>query len=375
VSISYATVSLFNVVVRNSQSWRTTFSYESFGGGIGVKAGDLSLTDCTLSGNWADWGGGVYAENSKVTIAASTIAGNGAISSGGGIASAGPGTLLITNSTISGNEAQVHPRVGGIYNSSTAIIVGSTIYDNIGAEIYQAATGSITVARSILAPANPDDEVSICAGTISDAGYNIDGGTSCGFTTASGSLSNTDPLLGPLADNGGRTHTRALLVGSPAVDLVPFTVQGCGTASWGKVDQRGIARPQGVRCDAGAFELLAYPFSDFFVPVDNPPVINSVKAGQAVPVKFSLGGDRGLDIMAAGFPVSHLVACDPGSPADAVEVTVAAGGSSLSYNAATDTYTYVWKTNRLWANSCRRLTLRLADEAATTRTAEFRFTR
>jgi hypothetical protein len=47
-----------------------------------------------------------------------------------------------------------------------------------------------------------------------------------------------------------------------------------------------------------------YLFSSFFPPVDNPPTVNMAKAGRAVPVRFSLGGDQGLDILAAGSPTS-----------------------------------------------------------------------
>jgi hypothetical protein len=54
-----------------------------------------------------------------------------------------------------------------------------------------------------------------------------------------------------------------------------------------------------------------------------------------------------------------------------VEGTVTAGGSSLSYDPLTDTYTYVWKTNKGWANTCRQLVIVLND--GTTHTADFQF--
>jgi hypothetical protein len=58
---------------------------------------------------------------------------------------------------------------------------------------------------------------------------------------------------------------------------------------------------------------------------------------------------------------------------DDIEQTVTAGGSSLSYDAGTGTYTYVWKTDKTWANTCRRLTVRLSD--GTDHWADFRFTK
>src|SRR5262249_33256233 len=64
-----------------------------------------------------------------------------------------------------------------------------------------------------------------------------------------------------------------------------------------------------------------YPFSGFFPPVDNPPTLNAVKAGTAVPVKFALGGNRGLNIFAAGSPTSQQVTCDSSAPVDAIDQT------------------------------------------------------
>ncbi|NOH01711.1 MAG: ExeM/NucH family extracellular endonuclease [Chloroflexi bacterium] len=108
-------------------------------------------------------------------------------------------------------------------------------------------------------------------------------------------------------------------------------------------------------------DLLHYDFSGFFPPIDDIPVLNAVKAGSAIPVKFSLGGDQGLDIFLAGYPLSRKIACDTNSPLDDIEQTVTAGGSSLSYDALSDQYTYVWKTNKAWAGTCRQLVVILKD--------------
>ena len=114
-----------------------------------------------------------------------------------------------------------------------------------------------------------------------------------------------------------------------------------------------------------------WTFSGFMQPVDNPPVLNSVRAGQAVPVKFRLGGDRGLDVLATGSPTSATIPCAGGAPKDPIEETATAGASDLQYDVATQTYTYVWKTQKAWSGTCRRFTLRLDD--GTVRTADFRF--
>ena len=118
---------------------------------------------------------------------------------------------------------------------------------------------------------------------------------------------------------------------------------------------------------------VLYPFTGFFKPVANPTVVNSVKAGRAVPVKFSLGGDRGLDIFATGFAASRSYTCTQGSEDGGVEQTVAAGSSTLSYDATTEQYTYVWKTDRLWAGTCWRLLVGLKDGSV--HEALFRFTK
>jgi len=91
-----------------------------------------------------------------------------------------------------------------------------------------------------------------------------------------------------------------------------------------------------------------YEFSGFFDPVNAAPVVNAMKAGRAVPMKFALGGGFGLGVMSAGSPTSVQVSCSTGASTDDVEITTAAGGSSLSYDAATGTYTYVWKTATSW---------------------------
>jgi Tol biopolymer transport system component len=105
----------------------------------------------------------------------------------------------------------------------------------------------------------------------------------------------------------------------------------------------------------------SYAFTGFFSPVDNLPTLNLVNAGRAIPVKFSLGGDQGLDIFEAGYPRSQQIACDSTAAVDGVEETLTAGGSSLSYDAASDVYTYVWTTDKAWAGTCRQFVLGLAD--------------
>jgi hypothetical protein len=112
--------------------------------------------------------------------------------------------------------------------------------------------------------------------------------------------------------------------------------------------------------------LWGYNFSGFFQPVDNTPTLNVAKAGSAIPVKFSLGGDQGLDVFRAGYPRVTTVSCSTSAPEDVIETTVTAGDSSLQYDSTADQYTYVWKTSSNLAGTCVQFDLGLNDESTHT---------
>lgn len=134
-----------------------------------------------------------------------------------------------------------------------------------------------------------------------------------------------------------------------------------------------VTDPGGQSASDEASVGVIYAFDGFYRPVDNEPVFNVVKAGQAIPVQFSLGGDQGLDIFAAGYPTATAISCGALAGLDAVEQTVTASTSSLHYDPATDTYTYVWKTLKTWAGTCQRLNVTLVD--GTSHLAYFSFTK
>jgi len=130
----------------------------------------------------------------------------------------------------------------------------------------------------------------------------------------------------------------------------------------------------------GVRTVVPFAFDGFYQPVDDEPVagrlpLNTVKAGAAVPVKFSLGGDQGLEIFPTGSPSSRRIDCSSADPVDAIEQTVAAGTSSLAYDAASGNYTYIWKTDKSWAKSpngpCRQLSVTLTDGSV--HVANFKF--
>jgi len=153
--------------------------------------------------------------------------------------------------------------------------------------------------------------------------------------------------------SGVSSCTGAVADGAP----IPTSQAGFNTFTVTATDAAGNATTVSHQ-----YQVL-YPFAGFFSPLENPGhiegLLNEVKAGASVPLKFSLSGHRGLGIWAQQ-PATQRIACDSTAPVDAVEETVTST-SSLTYNASTDTYSYVLKTDKSWAGTCRRATLTLLD--------------
>ena len=201
------------------------------GGGI-YNDGVLRLFSVTLRENEAAYGGAIYNEvDARLDIVNSTLSGNEAHDPGlgcdgggfgGGLANEG-GSVSLRNTTISGNTGPC----AGVYQSSGRLWMVNTIVNE----------------GPFLSPACKFD-----GGVVQSAGHNLDSDGKCGLEHPR-DLSDVDPVLGPLADNGGPTLTHALLIGSPAIDS--------GTLALAPPDdQRGIPRPQGPKVDIGAFELV-----------------------------------------------------------------------------------------------------------------------
>jgi alpha-tubulin suppressor-like RCC1 family protein len=149
----------------------------------------------------------------------------------------------------------------------------------------------------------------------------------------------------------------------------------CGTLTTSSVGAKSVScsatDTAGNTASANVSYTVIYDFSGFFQPIDNLPILNSMKAGSAVAVRFSLAGNQGLSVLAAGSPASQQIACGTATTVDDVEQTVSASNSSLSYDATTGQYSYTWKTDKAWANTCRQLIVKLAD--GTNHFANFKF--
>jgi hypothetical protein len=237
-------LTLMNVAVSNNHS-------ESSGGGI-LNYGPLNLTNVAISGNTASGahplgGGGIAHFGGAATLKNVTISGNSAINtggvgnggSGGGISIYNPATLSLNNVTIVNNSASA---------SVADLGTGGGIDDSQADPVNFKNT---LIAGNTSSGAGPD-----CIGTLTSQGYNLIQSTAgcviAGDTT--GNILGQDPLLAPLAYNGGATQTHGLLPGSPAIDAGNPAAPGSGGNACEANDQRGVARPQGTRCDIGAVE-------------------------------------------------------------------------------------------------------------------------
>lgn len=181
-------------------------------------------------------GGGVWMATpsapvklSNVTLTANTTAGGGTGGAGGGFAGGGGGLYA------SKGVAQL--------NFVTVAANAATGSGGGVAALAPSLTGAAVIESNSVIASNRGTPVLNCAATVTDDGHNlVFGDSSCPGTSA-------DPRLGPLQDNGGPTQTMALGPGSAAIGLVP--AKDCSVDT----DQRGVTRPQGARCDAGAYEL------------------------------------------------------------------------------------------------------------------------
>jgi hypothetical protein len=251
------------------------------GGGISGRYGSLTVSHSIVSDNSSGGaGGGILHRGNQsgpsgvLTVANSTVSGNSAGSDGGGIYNY-TAKLTVTNSTISGNVAGASGggiAVSALFSTSPFVtsIRFSTITDNEAPDGQGSGVASrgnlyiLTEAHSSIIAGNVHSDVDFVDGTNSfqSNGYNLIGtGNAVGkFVQPGDQTGITNPLVGPLADNGGPTRTHALLPGSPAIDSGnPGAEAGVGNVP--QYDQRGepFTRVHAGRIDIGAFELQPIP--------------------------------------------------------------------------------------------------------------------
>lgn len=247
------------------------------GGALYQGSSTLTVQRSTVEGNVAGFGGGISVDKGgAVIIEASTVSGNRASLAGGGVYN--HGTMQLINSTWISNQTQTPKAAigsspaggGGIWNHGDITALNITLANNaapVGSAVQ--SSGTITFTNSIVANNEIETGGENCSGTIMSSGYNLENADTCQFNLPT-DLRGVSPKLDELSLNGGTTKTHALMPDSPAIDS--GTNVGCPAR-----DQRGMLRPQGPRCDRGAFELeqtspTATPVTPTAVVVEPPTV-------------------------------------------------------------------------------------------------------
>lgn len=237
-----------------------------YGGGL-FNSGDLELTNAVFVANFANmYGAGMYNDDSSPTLMNITFKENTTFNYGGGMYNVGSSPSL-TNVTFSGNLATIFGEGAGMYNHSSSpkltnvTFIGNTARDGKGGAIYNFYLSSPEISNTIFW-GNTATE----GGQIFNLNVDRDGNPlplstpkitnsvmqgGCPADSVCTSIFIDDPLLGELADWGGTTPTIPLLPGSPAIDAADYRT--CPLT-----DQRGVSRPQGSRCDLGAFESRGF---------------------------------------------------------------------------------------------------------------------
>jgi predicted outer membrane repeat protein len=221
------------------------------GGGMYIQSAFPApvITDSTFDLNEAGvFGGAIYASSSSPTITRTTFTGNHAGNDGGAIVSVTNAPTL-TNVTFFENSASDDG--GAIFNTASDMTLtnvtfsGNTAGDRGGA-MYSDSFSDPLVHNSIFWPVADGIYVAVADTTTTIVDSIVDG--ACPDRALCTNVQDSDPVLGPLQDNGGSTKTMALQTGSTAVDT------GGANAACASVDQRGVTRPQGAHCDMGAYE-------------------------------------------------------------------------------------------------------------------------
>ncbi len=245
------------------------------GGAVALRAGGLRIIDSTIDGNSARDGAALFVATAVVRIDRSTLSGNRAVNGGKGVISDsfadGGDDIRISASTFATNDAGN----GGVLQvfGSKVDVRSTTLIDNAGTFVFFG--GAIHVTSSVIrAPIT-----ALCTSVVS-GGWNVASTQACNLTTT-GDQQAVSLVFGPLAANGGPTKTYLPAANSVAVDHIPFGTAGVCDAST-PVDQRGVARPVGPGCDAGAVEGSGPPVAPLSLLVNTTADTRDATPGNGV---------------------------------------------------------------------------------------------
>lgn len=261
-----------------------------FEGGAIYNEGKLSIYDTLFENNNSTWsGGGIYTRagmtGAYTNILRSTFYNNTANLSGGGIMNEGQDAILkVSNSTFSSNNAIFNG--GAIMNEGydpLLEIINSTFTNNSSINNSGALHSignignlppflpSISIINTIIANSVGGVDCYIQDTTILENTNNIIENNGAGINSCGTPFSTADPMLAPLADNGGLTPTHYLLPGSPAINAGNNTK--CAASPVNNTSQNGITRPVGGTCDIGSVEMpvITTPSVVSIVRSDNNP--------------------------------------------------------------------------------------------------------
>jgi len=249
-------------VVRSKLALERVRVHQNKWTGINIYQSEVSLQESSVGQNvgFLTDAGGISNAGGVLSVTDSLIVANTSTDEGGGVLNEDGGTATFIRTTLTNNTAAVG---GGVYNKSdsTCTFKYATLADNnaeLGADVFNANTSdtSMQLRASIVGDALQGSK---CFGKANSLGFNvIASNETCNLIGFNNDRIGVVPDLAELADNGGPTQTRALDCQSPAVDLIPLSE----CSEDGVRDQRGLKRPQGGGCDAGAFEL-----SKVFLPL------------------------------------------------------------------------------------------------------------
>jgi hypothetical protein len=241
-----ATLEITDSILSNNDSGSAINSHGFLCIFCGQGTATVQITSSSITDNP---GGAIYSDTGipccpiTVSIANSTISGN----AGTAIYNSTLASTAVSNSTISDNG-------GGIYNNagSTGSSVSNSTMSNNGTEMSSDGPPTLYMQNTIFKVSPGGHSIVNNGGTVHSNGYNISSDDGGGYLSAPGDQINTDPLLGPLQDNGGPTFTHELLPGSPAIDAGDPNFVGPPD-----YDQRGpnYDRVRGGRIDVGSFEV------------------------------------------------------------------------------------------------------------------------